>query len=102
MLEVEKELPNIDQLKTVELETPMEIYSNDGKLMAVFGEIKRKPVTIDQVPTKLIQAFVAIEDQRFYTHKGFDPIGIMRAAVEFAKTGKKKQGASTRLPKIFS
>ncbi|MCR4554236.1 MAG: penicillin-binding protein 1A [Succinivibrionaceae bacterium] len=95
LLEVEKELPNIDQLKTVELETPMEIYSNDGKLMAVFGEIKRKPVTIDQVPTKLIQAFVAIEDQRFYTHKGFDPIGIMRAAVEFAKTGKKKQGAST-------
>ena len=37
LLEVEKELPNIDQLKTVELETPMEIYSNDGKLMAVFG-----------------------------------------------------------------
>lgn len=95
LLEVEKELPNIEQLKNVEFETPMEIYSNDGKLMSVFGEIKRKPISISEVPQKLIQAVIAIEDQRFYTHKGFDPVGIMRAAFEFAKTGQKKQGAST-------
>ena len=91
LLEVEKELPNIEQLKNVEFETPMEIYSNDGKLMSVFGEIKRKPISISEVPQKLIQAVIAIEDQRFYTHKGFDPVGIMRAAFEFAKTGQKNQ-----------
>lgn len=94
-LEVEKELPDTNQLKHVDFETPMEIYSNDGKLMAVFGQIKRKPISISEVPKNLINAIVAIEDQRFFTHKGFDPVGIMRAGLEFAKTGKKKQGAST-------
>lgn len=93
--EMEKEIPDVASLKHVELETPLQIYSKDGKLMAVFGKIKRKPVSIDSIPETLINAFIAIEDQRFYEHHGFDVRGILRAAVEFAKSGRKKQGAST-------
>lgn len=94
-LKIEQDLPNVNQLKDVEFETPMQIYSEDGKLMAVFGEIKRKPISINDVPKQLINAFISIEDQRFFEHMGFDTKGILRATLEFAKTGKKKQGAST-------
>ncbi len=56
----------------------------------------RITVTIDQVPTHLGQAFVAIEDQRFYQHNGIDMVGILRSAYQFVKTrGQEKQGAST-------
>ncbi len=94
-LKMERELPDINELKNVEFETPMHIYSSDGKLMYVFGQIKREPIAIQDVPKMLINAFVSIEDQRFYEHSGFDAIGIIRAALEYAKTQKKKQGAST-------
>ncbi|MBQ8706909.1 MAG: penicillin-binding protein 1A [Succinivibrionaceae bacterium] len=94
-LKMESELPDINELKNVEFETPMHIYSSDGKLMFVFGQIKREPIAIQDVPKMLINAFVSIEDQRFYEHSGFDMVGIIRAAVEYAKTHQKKQGAST-------
>lgn len=94
-LKIEQELPNIDELKSVEFETPMHIYSADGKLMYVFGQIKREPISIKEIPQQLINAFISIEDQRFYEHMGFDIVGIGRAAFEYLKTGLKKQGAST-------
>ncbi len=94
-LKLERELPNIEELKNVDFETPMHIYSSDGKLMFVFGQIKREPISIKEIPQMLINAFVSIEDQRFYEHRGFDVIGIGRAAIEYARTHKKKQGAST-------
>ncbi len=92
---ISKDLPNIDELKSVAFETPMHIYSSDGKLMYVFGKIKREPVSIKEIPQKLINAFISIEDQRFYEHTGFDIVGIARAGLEYIKSGKKKQGAST-------
>lgn len=92
---ITSDLPDIDELKSVDFETPMHIYSSDGKLMYVFGQIKREPVSIKEIPQQLINAFISIEDQRFYEHMGFDIVGIARAGFEYLKTGKKKQGAST-------
>lgn len=88
-------LPDVKQLKEVTFETPMKIYSADGKLIGEFGESKRIPVDIDKIPQKLKQAFLAIEDSRFYEHSGIDPIGILRAAVVSATSASAKQGAST-------
>ncbi|MGN1281560.1 MAG: penicillin-binding protein 1A [Succinivibrio sp.] len=88
-------LPDVKQLKEVTFETPMKIYSADGKLIGEFGESKRIPVEIEKIPLKLRQAFLAIEDSRFYDHSGIDPIGILRAAVVSATSASAKQGAST-------
>lgn len=52
-------------------------------------------VTIDKVPQNLIHAVVAVEDQRFFQHLGFDPIGIVRAIVQNIKDGEISEGAST-------
>lgn len=89
------ELPDVKELKNVSFETPMKIYTRDGKLIGEFGEHKRIPVSLDQIPLRLQQAFLAIEDSRFYEHSGVDPIGILRAIVVAATSGGASQGAST-------
>ncbi|AAO09825.2 TPA: PBP1A family penicillin-binding protein [Vibrio vulnificus] len=92
---VKPELPDVATLKNVELQTPMQVFSQDGKLIAQFGEKRRIPVTYDQIPQSLIHALIATEDSRFYDHYGIDPIGITRAALVVAMSGSAKQGAST-------
>ncbi|QIZ78503.1 penicillin-binding protein 1A [Ferrimonas lipolytica] len=89
------ELPDVDSLKTVQLQTPMRVFSADGKLISQFGEKRRIPVRYDEVPQTLIDAILATEDARFFEHKGIDPIGIVRAAFVLVTTGRKAQGAST-------
>ena len=89
------DVPDVEQLKEVTFETPMKIYSADNKLIGEFGESKRIPVALDKIPLKMRQAFLAIEDTRFYDHSGIDPIGIVRAAIVAATSASAKQGAST-------
>lgn len=72
----------------------MTIYSADGKLMNQFGEKKRIPLSIDEMPTQLINAVLATEDDRFYLHFGVDPIGMTRAVLGQIM-GQNKGGAST-------
>ena len=92
---VKPELPDVATLRDVELQTPMQIFSQDGKLISQFGEKRRIPVTYDEIPRHLVEALIATEDSRFYEHPGIDPIGITRAAIVVAMSGSAKQGAST-------
>ena len=94
-LYVKPELPDVATLKDVKLQTPMQVFSQDGKLISQFGEKRRIPVAYDEIPQHLIEALIATEDSRFYDHPGIDPIGITRAAVVVALSGSAKQGAST-------
>ncbi len=89
------QLPDVATLKNVQLQTPMQVYSQDGKLIAQFGEKRRIPLKLDDIPLQMQEAFIATEDSRYYQHYGIDPIGIMRAAVVVAISGSAKQGAST-------
>jgi penicillin-binding protein 1A len=93
---VEADLPDVSTIRDVRLQTPMLVYSADGKLMAQFGEKRRIPIEHGQLPQKLIQAFIATEDSRFEHHHGIDPVGIARALVTYVKSGgSRKEGAST-------
>ena len=89
------DLPSVEVLKDVRLQTPMKIYSQDGKLISQFGVKKRIPLDLKDIPIELQQAVIATEDSRFYEHPGIDPIGIVRAAINLVLTGEKQQGAST-------
>lgn len=88
-------LPDVSALKNAQLQVPLKIYSRDGKLLGEFGEMQRTPLTLDQIPSQLIDAVLATEDQRFYDHGGIDVFGLMRAAMELLMTGTKSQGGST-------
>ena len=89
------DLPSVDMLKDVRLQTPMRVYTQDGKLISQFGVKRRIPLTIEDVPQDLINAVLATEDSRFYQHPGVDPIGMARAVVNLILTGEKGQGGST-------
>src|SRR5690606_15616185 len=92
---VADELPEVDVLKDVQLQVPLRVFTRDGRLIAEYGEQRRVPVHIEQVPPQLIHAFIAAEDDRFFEHPGVDWQGLVRAAVNLALTGEKDQGGST-------
>ncbi|MDQ2972702.1 MAG: transglycosylase domain-containing protein, partial [Pseudomonadota bacterium] len=89
-------IPAVASLKDVQLQVPLRVESSDGKLIAQFGETRRIPVHIDQVPAQVKDAFLAAEDADFYHHPGVDWEGTARAAWHVLITGgNKAQGGST-------
>ena len=88
-------LPPVSQLLDIKLQTPLRVYSKDMRLIAEFGEKRRAPITIEQIPTIQLQAFMAAEDSRFYEHFGVDIKGLARAAIELVSTGEIQSGGST-------
>lgn len=93
---VSADLPDVQELRQIQLQEPMYVYDRQGQLMAVFGEARRSPVRISEVPERLKQAFLATEDARFYEHGGVDYKGIGRAIWLLATTSNKRvPGGST-------
>ncbi|AVR02176.1 carboxypeptidase/penicillin-binding protein 1A [Pluralibacter gergoviae] len=92
---IEPQLPDVATLRDVRLQIPMQVYSADGELIAQYGEKRRIPVTLSQIPPQMVKAFIATEDSRFYEHHGVDPVGIFRAASIALFSGHASQGAST-------
>ena len=76
---VSSKIPDIQSLRNVELQEPLYVYASDGRLIGLFGETRRYPVDIKNVPEAVQQAFIAAEDSDFRNHKGVDPKGISRA-----------------------
>lgn len=94
-LYLESQLPDVEALKTVQLQVPLRIYTKDGLLIQEYGEKRRIPVAYEDIPKPLIQALIATEDQRFFDHSGVDAMGLARATVRMIQTGTKSQGGST-------
>ena len=89
-------LPPIDQLAVPKRPPNIAILGSDGSLLANRGETGGREVTLNELPKYLPQAFIAIEDHRFYSHWGIDPIGIARAVVKnVIRVGGGIQGGST-------
>ena len=89
------QLPSADTLRDVRYQVPLRIYSRDGKLLAEYGEMRRSPVKLSEVPDLMVKAVLAAEDDRFYEHPGVDYQGLLRAAWHLITTGRKTQGGST-------
>lgn len=92
---VRPELPSVQELRDVRWQTPMQVYSADGELISQFGEMRRIPLRIDEIPQPMIDAFLSTEDTRFYDHFGIDPIGVGRALFLLVSTGEIQGGGST-------
>ncbi len=92
---IEFQLPDIAELSTIQLQVPLQILTRDGKLIAEYGEKRRIPISYAKIPTPLIQAVLATEDQRYFQHPGIDVPGLIRASLILIATGKKVQGGST-------
>ncbi|MGV6858021.1 MAG: penicillin-binding protein 1A [bacterium] len=89
------ELPDVEELRQVHYQVPLRVLATDGSLIAEFGEKRRIPLAIGEIPEHLKQAVISAEDDRFYEHPGVDYQGILRAAINLATTGTRTQGGST-------
>ena len=89
------DLPPTSEVQDIRLKEPLRIYSIDGRLMGEFGDERRITVRIDDTPQDLINAILAAEDDRFFSHHGVDPLGVVRALIANLKSRETRQGAST-------
>lgn len=89
--------PSLDILDVQPQGYASQIYDADGNLMQtlVMEGSNREEVSFDQLPADLVNAFIAIEDSRFYEHNGIDLKGILRAAYVGITSGRFSEGAST-------
>ena len=94
-LVVAPSLPSVAVLKDIRLQVPLRVYSRDGQLLATFGEKRRIPLTYDQIPKPVVDAFVASEDEDFWEHPGVSVRGLLRATIHLALTGQKTEGGGT-------
>jgi penicillin-binding protein 1A len=87
-------LPDLDTITDYKPKVPLRIYTADHALIGEFGEERRNVMTIQEIPSYLKNAVVAIEDERFYEHGGVDYWGVLRATLANLR-GRLSQGAST-------
>jgi penicillin-binding protein 1A len=88
------QLPDTSSLSNYQPKQPLRVFTTDGVEIGGFGSERRVYQRIDQIPALMKDSLLAVEDSRFYSHYGLDPIGVMRALVSIA-TGGRMQGAST-------
>src|SRR3954449_8899953 len=88
-------LPDTSQLGIGERRSSITILAQDGSTLATFGDIFGEPVTLKEMSAHLLQAVIATEDRRFYSHFGIDPIGLARAIFTDLRAGHLVQGGRT-------
>ncbi len=89
------DMPDIRQVTQPQRKPSITILTDDGTVLVRYGELYGKHVRASDVPKHLINAILAIEDRRFYSHIGIDFIGMLRASIENAMAGHVVQGGST-------
>jgi penicillin-binding protein 1A len=87
--------PDIPQLPAIRRDPQITYLDRSGGVIGVRGGRFAPPVDIARLPAYVPAAFVAIEDRRFYSHDGFDPMGMARALVADLAAGRAREGAST-------
>lgn len=89
------DLPDISKVAQFERRASVTVLAADGTEFARFGDLHGTTLSVKDLPPHLIQAVLAIEDRRFYSHFGIDPIGLARAVYVNWRSGRATQGGST-------
>ncbi len=90
-----RSLPGYEQLKSSQIGQMVVVRARDGTELVSLGPSYGKWLPYDQIPQVMKDAMVSVEDRRFRSHLGIDPVGVMRAVSVRTTTGTWRQGAST-------
>ena len=88
-------LPSVESLRNVRMQVPLRIYSADGELIAEFGEMRRSPLPLAEIPQQYVDALLSADDDSFREHSGVDLKSLMRAASQLLRSGHIQSGGST-------
>ena len=89
------DLPDLRRLGERQRAPSVTLLAADGATLARFGDLYAAPVPAAELPAAMRDAVLAIEDRRFYSHFGLDPLALIRAAVANLRAGRVVQGGST-------
>ena len=89
------DLPSVDSLKSPSRKANITVMTEQGTVLATYGDLYEDMVTVEQMPKSMVQALLAVEDRRFYSHFGIDFLGIARAAYANYKAQRIVQGGSS-------
>lgn len=89
------DLPGTDAIKPIDRTPSITILANDGTMLARYGGVQGQVLSVSDLPVYVPAAVLAIEDRRFYSHVGVDPMGLARAMWVNIREGALKQGGST-------
>ncbi|AYZ74037.1 penicillin-binding protein [Fusobacterium necrophorum subsp. funduliforme] len=96
IMKYKMELPDVQELvENYEVSAPSVIYDRNGEVVDTLYQEARDNVSLEEIPEYSKQAFLAIEDKRFYEHHGIDPRGLLRALFVNLRSGHARQGASS-------
>ena len=74
-------LPEISLVDESQLQIPLKVYTEDKVLIGEFGEIKRRPISFENIPPNIKNAFLAAEDDKFFNHQGISYSGLIRSVL---------------------
>jgi len=89
------DLPNINKLQMAVRKPSITIQAQDGKIIGTYGDLYEDMIRVSDLPPYVPQAFLAIEDRRFYSHFGLDIVGLIRAAYTNFRADRIVQGGSS-------
>ena len=92
---IDTKLPNENEIKEIELQVPLKIYTSDLRLIGEFGEKRRTALQFKNIPTHYINAVLAAEDDSFFEHSGVSYSGLIRSAYRLLTSGRIQGGGST-------
>ncbi|MAR58278.1 MAG: hypothetical protein CMP44_04705 [Rickettsiales bacterium] len=92
---IDSKLPDEQKIKEIELQIPLKIFSEDGKLIGEFGEQRRTALKFKNIPHHYVNAVLAAEDDNFFSHSGVSYTGLLRSLYRLIVSGRIQGGGST-------
>jgi len=92
---VSEKLPEAQEIREIELQVPLKVFTLDGKLIGEFGEKRRSALKFEDIPPYFVEAVLAAEDDEFFSHSGVSYTGLIRSVFRLLVSGEVQGGGST-------
>ena len=92
---ISEKLPEAQEIREIELQVPLKIFTADNKLIGEFGEKRRSALKFDDIPSYFVKAVLAAEDDDFFNHSGVSYSGLIRSVFRILVSGEVRGGGST-------
>ena len=92
---ISEKLPQAQEIREIELQVPLKVFTSDGKLIGEFGEKRRSALKFEDIPPYFVEAVLAAEDDEFFSHSGVSYTGLIRSVFRLLVSGEVQGGGST-------
>ena len=92
---ISEKLPEAQEIREIELQVPLKVFTSDSKLIGEFGEKRRSALKFEDIPPYFVEAVLAAEDDEFFSHSGVSYTGLIRSVFRLLVSGEVQGGGST-------